>query len=376
MARSRLSRRDSGLFGHWWWTIDRYLLGAIVLLMLLGAVLVSAGSPPVAERNGYDPYHFIGRQYIFLGLGFIAMVVLSFLGPRALRRISVFGVGVFLVLMVLVLFIGDETKGATRWINFPGFTVQPSEFMKPFFAVVLAWIFSLRQKNELFPSFKLSVVLYGVVALLLILQPDVGMTLTISVVWGVQMFLAGLPMLWVVILGVAGIAGAVGAYYGLSHVRDRVDRFLDPSSGDNYQVERSIEAFQNGGLLGKGPGEGEVKLVLPDSHTDFIFAVAGEEFGLLFCLFIIGVFFFIMMRSLFRLKQEQDLFIMLAVAGLVTQFGVQALINMGVSVQMLPAKGMTLPFLSYGGSSVLAVSLAMGMILGLTRKRFGTEKLG
>lgn len=368
--QAKLSRRSNGPFGRWWWTVDRPLFAAVLALMLIGAVLVTAASPVVAERIGLDPYFFVRRQQVYLVLGVALMAALSFLSPRMTRRLCVIGLAVSLGLMLLVPFVGFETKGAARWINLFGLSIQPSEFMKPFFAVVIGWVFSLKHRNEQFPSFKFSAALYAIVVILLLLQPDFGMVVTVSLVWGVQLFLAGLPLYWVVLLGVLAVGGGVGAYFGLDHVRSRIDRFLDPSSGDNYQVEKSLEAFQNGGLLGKGPGEGEVKLSLPDSHTDFIFAVAGEEFGVLFCLVIVGLFLFIMLRALMRLRHEQDMFVMLAVGGLVTQLGVQALINMGVSVQLLPAKGMTLPFLSYGGSSMLAVCFGMGMILALTRRRF------
>ena len=369
--QTALVRRNGGFLSRWWWTVDRPLFVAVAMLMAIGAILVAAASPVVAERIGLDAYYFVRRQQVFLFLGFVVMVLLSFISPRSVRRFAMIGLVGSVFLMLLVPIIGYETKGAARWINVAGISIQPSEFMKPFFAVIIGWIFSLKSREGQFPSFKISAAVYGVVVLLLLLQPDFGMTVTISLVWGVQLFLAGLPLYWVLLLGILAVGGGVGAYFGLSHVRARIDRFLDPQSGDNYQVEKSLEAFQNGGLLGKGPGEGEVKLSLPDSHTDFIFAVAGEEFGLLFCLVIVSLFLFILLRSLYRLRQEQDLFVMLAVGGLVTQLGIQALINMGVSVQLLPAKGMTLPFLSYGGSSMIAVCVGMGMILALTRKRFG-----
>jgi cell division protein FtsW len=222
-----------------------------------------------------------------------------------------------------------------------------------------------------FPAYWISAGLYGFTVLLLLLQPDVGMTLVLSAVWGAQIFLAGLPFILVLMLLGMAVGGGVGAYFLFDHVRSRIDRFLDPSSGDNYQVERSLEAFQGGGLIGKGPGEGQIKLVLPDSHTDFIFAVAGEELGLLACLSIAALFFFVAAKGMIRVWRESDAFVMIAVSGLLLQFSLQALINMGVAVQLLPAKGMTLPFLSYGGSSIMAIALAMGMMLGLTRKRFG-----
>lgn len=367
----RSARGSQSPLGRWWWTIDRYSLIAIITLMAIGAVLVTASSPPVAERIGLDPFYFVRHQQFFLLLALPVLIGASFLDPLWIRRFSVIGLGASFFLMLLVPFFGFETKGASRWINLMGMSIQPSEFMKPFFAVITAWIFSLRQKYIDFPAYWISFGVYGIAVALLLLQPDFGMVVTLTVIWSVQVFLAGLPMIWVLLLVVMAAGGGVGAYFLFHHVRQRIDRFLDPASGDNYQVERSLEAFQNGGIFGRGPGEGQVKLSLPDSHTDFIFAVAGEEFGLIFCLLIVGLFFFIVAMGLMRVWRQNDSFLMIAVAGLLTQFSIQALINMGVSVQLLPAKGMTLPFLSYGGSSIMAVAMAMGMVLSLTRKRFG-----
>ena len=356
---------------RWWWTIDRPLVAALFLLMAIGAVLVTASSPPVAERINLDSFYFVKRQQIYLTLAFIAMLVLSLFSPTSIRRLSVIGLGVSLILLLLLPFIGTEIKGATRWITLLGFSLQPSEFVKPFFAIITAWILTLQQKHRDFPAFRFSIMLYLLFAGLLITQPDFGMTITLSAIWGVQLFLAGLSLFWVGGLLALGIVGGVASYHLLPHVKSRVDRFLDPTTGDNFQVEKSLEAFQNGGLLGRGPGEGEVKIHLPDSHTDFIFAVAAEEFGLIFCLLLVGLFLFIILKAVQRLWLERDSFVILAVAGLLTQFAMQALINMGVSVQMFPAKGMTLPFLSYGGSSALSMALCMGMVLALTRKRIG-----
>lgn len=371
----RLQRRDSGYFGRWWWTVDRAILTAILGLMAIGAVLVTASSPPVAERINLPSYYFVQRQQIYLLVGVLTMLAVSLFSPRMIRRFAVIGLLGSLALMMLVPFIGTETKGAARWITLVGISIQPSEFMKPFFAIVTAWIFAQRDKMPDFPAYRFSLGLYGLVVILLLAQPDFGMTVTVTVIWCVQLFLSGLPFLWIAALVLLALGGGVAAYFMLDHVRSRIDQFLNPETGDNYQVEKSLEAFQNGGILGRGPGEGEVKLFLPDSHTDFIFAVAGEEFGLLFCLIIVALFFFIVVKGLQRVWKENDVFVILAVAGLVTQFGLQALINMGVAVQLLPAKGMTLPFLSYGGSSVVAIAIAMGMVLALTRQRFGQGRI-
>ncbi len=363
--------RNNHPLSRWWWSVDRTLIAALFVLMVIGAVLVTASSPPVAERIKLDAFYFVKRQQIYLGFAFLVMIGLSLCNPKLIQRIGLVGLLGSLVLLLLVPIIGTEIKGSTRWITLLGQSVQPSEFVKPFFAIVTAWIFTLQQKQKDFPAFKFSIMLYLIFAGLLILQPDFGMTITLSAIWGAQVFLAGLSLIWVVGLIGCGILGGVAAYYLLPHVTTRIDRFLDPNTGDNFQVDKSLEAFQNGGLLGRGPGEGEVKIHLPDSHTDFIFAVAAEEFGVIFCLIIVGLFLFIILKAVARLLHEKDCFVIIATAGLLTQFAMQALINMGVAVQMFPAKGMTLPFLSYGGSSAVSMAICMGMVLALTRKRIG-----
>lgn len=369
----RFDRTNTGFFGRWWWTIDRLNLSAIILLVAVGSILVTAGSPPVAKRLDLPTFYFVHRHQAFLLIGLVVMFFVSMLPPLAVRRLAVVGFIGSIILMMLVLVIGESTKGAHRWINILGLSVQPSEFMKPCFAVLMAWVCAENQRRVDFPGYRVAVLLYVVVVLLLVLQPDIGMTLTVSAMWGFQLFLAGLPFVWVFIIGALGIVGMIGAYYFLPHVTKRIDSFLDPAAGDNYQIGRSLEAFRNGGIFGRGPGEGEVKQFLPDSHTDFIFAVAGEEFGVIVCLFILGLFAFIVLRGLSRVWKENDLFQILAVAGLLTQFGIQAVINMGVAVNLLPAKGMTLPFLSYGGSSVVAIALGMGFMLALTRRIYGRK---
>ncbi len=370
----RLDRTNTGAIGRWWWTVDKVNLSALIILVAAGFILVTAGSPPVAKRLNLAPFYFVHRHHIFLVIGMLVMFLVSLLPPVAIRRMAVVGFVASLFLMLLLPFFGMETKGAHRWINLAGISIQPSEFMKPCFAVLMAWICAENQRRVDFPGYRMAIGIYLLVVFLLIIQPDFGMTLTVSAVWGIQLFLAGLPMFWVVTLGLLAIVGAASAYYMLPHVAKRIDAFLDPAAGDNYQIGRSLEAFRNGGLLGRGPGEGEVKQFLPDSHTDFIFAVAGEEFGVIVCLLIVGIFAFILLRGLMRVWQENDLFVVLAVAGVLSQFGIQAVINMGVAVNLFPAKGMTLPFLSYGGSSVLAVALGMGIMLALTRTRYGKQR--
>lgn len=369
----RLDRTNTSLIGRWWWTIDRLNLFVLLLIIAIGSVLVAAGSPPVAKRLDLPAFYFVHRHHIFLFLGAMVMVVVSAFPPVMVRRFAVVGLACSIILMMLVPFVGEQTKGAHRWINLFGISVQPSEFMKPFFAVVMAWICADSYKKVGVPMYRAAIGLYALVVILLLIQPDLGMTITVSVMWAVQLFLAGLPMFWVIVLLMAGIVGGVGAYHFFPHVAKRVNSFMDPAAGDNYQIAKSLEAFKSGGMLGRGPGEGEVKQFLPDSHTDFIFAVLGEEFGVLACLIVLSLFAFVVLRGFSRVWKESDLFIVLAVAGLLTQFGIQSVINMGVAVNLFPAKGMTLPFLSYGGSSVLAVAIGVGMMLALTRKRFGKK---
>jgi cell division protein FtsW len=369
----QFDRTNNNPVARWWWTVDRLMMAALFALICIGAVMVTAASPSVAHRIGLEPFHFIKRQEFFLVLSVVTIFFISLLTPEQVRRMAVVGFLVSLVLMVLLPFLGAEVKGAKRWLTILGVSVQPSEFLKPCLAVVIAWIFSLKLRYAHFPAYRVAVGVYLVSVALLLIQPDLGMTITVTVMCGLQFFLAGLPMIWALGFAGAGMLGMVAAYHFFHHVRQRIDRFLDPDSGDNYQVEKSLEAFRSGGLLGRGPGEGQVKLVLPDSHTDFVFSVAGEEFGMIFCFLILLLFAFIVVRGLVRVWDEKDWFVLLAVTGLLAQFGIQAAINMGVAVNLLPAKGMTLPFLSYGGSSLLAIALGMGMMLALTRKRFGNK---
>jgi len=367
---TRLSHRtDKSVIGAWWWSLDRWALAAIASLIIAGVVLVTAASPSVAERIGRAPFHFVIRHFVFLVPAVLGMIAVSMLGRKMLWRLSFVTLAGAMFLMACAIGFGPEIKGATRWVHLFGFSLQPSEFAKPAFAVVAAWLMARHQYQENFPGHLLALILFGMVLGLLLLQPDLGMSFVLAAIWGVQVFLAGLPILWVLVLGGLGMAAIFGAYLFFPHVASRIDRFLDPASGDNYQVQKSLDAFANGGLFGTGPGHGQVKLNLPDAHADFIFAVAGEEFGLLAALLLVMIFCFVIARSLYRIVQSDDLFIVLAVGGLLTQFALQSLIHMGSSLQLLPAKGMTLPFISYGGSSLLALGMGMGMLLSLTRKR-------
>jgi cell division protein FtsW len=366
---STLDRTDTSIVGQWWWTVDRWILLSVGLLIAIGTMLIMAASPSVAERIGFGPWHFAQRQVIFLVPAISALFVVSLMTARGVRRIAVIGFIVSLALMILALLFGPEIKGAYRWLSFAGVSIQPSEFVKPFFAVTAAWMFAAQKDDAGVPGNLIACLLFAAVASVLVLQPDLGMTVVVTAVWLGQFFIAGLSMYIVVVMFGLAIGGGMLAYMFFPHVTSRVDRFLDPASGDNYQIERAMEAFTNGGAFGRGPGEGSVKHVLPDAHTDFIYAVAGEEFGLFVCLIILALFGFITLRGLGRLLRESDLFVLLAGSGLLIQFGLQAVINIGVNLRLLPTKGMTLPFISYGGSSLVALAIGMGMILALTRSR-------
>lgn len=365
------ARIDQRPVARWWWTIDRWTLGALLLLIGFGAVMSMAASPAVAERLGFAPMHFTERFMATVPVALAIMIGVSLLSPRTIRRIAFIGFGFAVVLLLLTFVIGVEIKGARRWINFPGLSLQPSEFIKPTFAVVAAWLFAEQKERPGFPGNAISMVLFVILMGLLIKQPDLGMAVVVAAVWFAQFFMAGLRLYWVVAGSMAGAAGFVGAYLLLPHVTSRVNRFLDPAAGDSYQVDRSMQAFANGGLWGRGPGEGTVKDVLPDAHADFVFAVTGEEFGVIVCIMVAGVFAFIVLRGFSRLLQENNLFVLLSATGLLVQFGLQAIINMASTLHLIPTKGMTLPFVSYGGSSMLALALGMGMVLALTRRRLG-----
>lgn len=387
-----LSRADTSLLGRWWWTVDRWTLLAIGTLIGLGYVMMLAASPAVAERINQSRDIFILKQVFFLSLAGTIVVVVSLLSPRGVRRVALAGCLIALALTALTLVAGVEIKGARRWIALPGLSLQPSEFVKPCFAVVAAWLMAEGKRTAGFPGMLVAFGVFALIAVLLKSQPDIGMLAVISGVFFTQLFVGGLPIVLVGI-GLAGMVGAaVAAFIFFPHVHTRVLNFLAQSSHtapqpgqhpgapgadlvQNYQVMRSLEAFGNGGLWGRGPGEGRVKDVLPDAHADTVFAVAGEEFGMILCLIILALFAFIVLRGLLRLLGESDLFVILAATGLVASFGLQAFVNMASTLALIPTKGMTLPFLSYGGSSVLAVAMGIGMLLALTRRRHGGELL-
>jgi cell division protein FtsW len=363
-------RTERGVLARWWWTVDRPMLAGLGLLAAAGVVFVFAASPAVAARIGLPAWHFVGRHVLFLLPAALLLLGASLLSPRGVYRVAMALLAASLILLLLTLLLGPETKGARRWLPLGGLLLQPGEFVKPALVVTVAWL--LARGHDLSNALP-GMLLAGLVIVLLLAQPDVGMALMVAALLGVQLFLAGLP--WLLVLGLATAGGVAlwQAYLWFPHVSERIDRFVDPSSGDHYQVGLALRAIEGAAWFGKGPGEGEVKYALPDAHSDFVFAVIAEEFGLIVCLALLGLFAFVLLRGLARTELLADRFSLLAAAGLLAHFGLQALVNLGVNLSLLPATGMTLPFISYGGSSLCALALGMGLFLALTRRRVGSE---
>src|SRR5579863_3579441 len=365
-----ISRAERGPFADWFRTVDRWLIGCFVVLMVLGLVMALAASPAVAERLNLSTLHFVNRQALMLLPSAALMIATSFLSPRHVRRAALIIFLASLALIVLALLFGVEVKGSKRWI----FGIQPSEFLKPAFVVLAAWAFSVGAGGRAkLAGTAIAILLLPVAIVPLILQPDFGQTMLVSLIWAALFFMAGLHWLWVAGIGGVGATGALLAFRLSPHVHERVLRFIDPDSSggivDTFQVDTALQSILSGGWLGRGPGEGVYKRILPDAHTDFVFAVTGEEFGMLACLALIAFFGFIVLRGLLLAARTEDAFCRFAASGLVIMFGVQSWINMAVNLRAIPAKGMTLPFISYGGSSILALALGMGFLIALTRKR-------
>lgn len=365
----RVSRADRGRLAQWWFTVDHGLLAAVLTLVATGIVLSLAASPAVALKKGFSAFHFVERHMIYSALALAVMLAVSLLNSAQVRRLALALLLASLAGLVAVHLTGAEINGARRWLSLGGHSLQPSEFAKPAFAVVAGWLFAQAQTRRDMPALPLVVILGALLAALLVSQPDVGQTLLVSLVWGAQFLLSGQPILAALALAAAGAGGLAVAYQVFPHVQSRIDRFREPNVGDNTQVERAMQSFGEGGFLGRGPGEGTIKTVLPDAHTDFIFAVVAEEYGAIACLALLALFAFIVLRALRAAAREPDAATRLAIQGLALLFGLQALINMAVNVGLIPAKGMTLPFISAGGSSMLAVSITLGMLLALTRRR-------
>jgi cell division protein FtsW len=371
-----VDRMDRSSLAQWWWTIDRYLLAAFLTLIALGLLLSFAASPAVAERINADTFFFIKRHAFFVIPTALVLIGFSFLGPRDVRRVAFVALGVGILMLVAVLFVGQEVKGARRWINIASLSIQPSEIVKPAFIIVASWLFAERLRRPGVPGNLLATLLLTVVVGLLLAQPDVGQTLLTVLSWLAVFYVAGIQLLWIVGFGAMGVGGVYFAYVTFSHVHARIDRFFEkPVAGpakfasNNFQVQTAMESFTNGGWLGRGPGEGTVKRILPDAHTDFVLAVLGEEYGILAVIALVLLITFIVGRALWFAFREDDPFIRLSVVGLATEFGVQAAINMAVNLHLMPAKGMTLPFISYGGSSMISLAFGMGCLLALTRRR-------
>lgn len=371
------SRSDRTQVGLWWWTTDRWLLGAMGVLIVLGVLMSFAASPAAAARmNVGDPFHFAVRQCFFAATGSVILVGISMLDIRGVRRAAFVIYLVAIAIMIALPFFGHNAKGATRWLEFGGFSLQPSEFMKPALIILVAWMFAEGQKGEGVPGVSIAFGLYFLSIGLLLIQPDVGQTVLITVAFGAAFWMAGVPLSWVMLLGGVAVGGLSSTYFLFPHVASRVDRFLSPETTDTHQVDRAAEAIANGGLFGRGPGEGVMKRHVPDLHTDFIYSVAAEEYGLIFSLFLISLFAFLVIRGLYKAMKLNDPFQQVAAAGLFVMVGEQAFINVAVNLNMIPTKGMTLPFISYGGSSMWAICLTLGFALALTRRRPGAYAQG
>jgi cell division protein FtsW len=347
-----VSRAERTPFGEWWWTVDRLMLAALGALMLGGIVLSLAASPPVAARIGLDPFHFVNRHVMYLLPAIAVLLATSFLAPRQIRRLAAVVFVVSLALVAATLFFGTEIKGARRWIVLAGVNIQPSEFVKPAFVILIAWLFGESARRPEMPANTMALALLLAVVTLLVLQPDFGQTLLVLLVWGALFFMAGMRLIWIAGLGGASAVGLAAAYVMVPHV-----------------ARNAIESFMRGGWFGQGPGEGTVKRILPDSHADFVFAVAAEEFGIVLCLVLVALFAFVVLRALRQAMHSPDPFARFATAGLAILFGTQSAINMAVNLHLIPAKGMTLPFISYGGSSMISLAYGMGMLIALTRER-------
>ncbi|MDR3509323.1 MAG: putative peptidoglycan glycosyltransferase FtsW [Caulobacteraceae bacterium] len=369
------ARSDRSRLGVWWWTTDHILLGATTILIAIGVLLSFANSPAAAERlNLADPFHFAVRQSLFAAGGSVILLAVSMMSPKGVKRSAFFIYLAAIAIMIALPLLGHHAKGATRWLQFGGFTLQPSEFMKPAMIVLGAWMFAEGQKGEGVAGVSIAFGLYGLAVVFLLLQPDVGQTVLITIAFGAAFFMAGVPFAWIMGLGGVALGGAVALYFAFDHVSSRVNGFLShdkAGSADPHQIQRAQEAIAAGGLFGRGPGEAILKRQVPDVHTDFAYAGGAEEYGLIFSLLLIGLFAVIVLRGLYRSMKLSDPFEQVAAAGLFVLVGQQAFINIAVNLRMIPTKGMTLPFISYGGSSMLAMGLTLGMALALTRKRPG-----
>lgn len=363
------SRERKTPIAEWWWTIDKSLLAALILLMLVGILLSFAASPPVAERLGLGPWHFIIRQAIFAALALPVMLVTSFLGHRPARIAALAVLVISIGMLWLTLRFGVEVKGAKRWISIAGNTIQPSEFVKPAYAIIGAWLFSESMKRPGIPARIIATGIMMTIVAGLLLQPDIGQTALVLATWGALLFLSGISWLFIVALGGVAVGLLFGAYMFFPHFAKRIDSFINPEGGNTYQVDKALSSLLEGGWFGRGPGESIANKVIPDAHADYVFSAAAGEFGILFCLCLVALIAFIVIKALIGAQQQSSLFARLAASTLAIQFGLQCAINLAVNLSLIPPKGMTLPFVSYGGTSMFAIAFAMGLMLAFTRKK-------